>query len=402
MAVDSMTNLEHVEVVATVADDGTIRTRSLLMPDSYSVATSSLVDRPDGPLSHKQEAPLQPGLVPASSMSDSEESSLCGSNDEKPGNNALVLSKCSTCPTEAALAGNEITKPEEGAVEMYDCLSDQLTNFFCPVEQPANFCVEKSAPSTPPRASSENQLTVNCADAGCSEYQFRDFFGSQDGVDVLSSLQFWMNPGKKEGLKGGTRQKPQNRSSCNRRRRSQRVQKVWNSWHAVASIPLARARSYPSEPRSPAMSMSEDDDVCYDSDPGQEYPQRIQRGEVLENPPPKPHEGFRTRRPPPINTTPEFESCYVGVAKVPSAPRNDSTTPNKFNFYPRRRDTFVGTHQKNRRRFFDAPIAPTEFDLMSPEGEHVLRTFIQVRSQMAWGQLSRDALRIGSDILTHD
>jgi len=385
-----MSSSTSVEVIATVAMDGSIRTRSVLVPEE-SLATSSLVDSQE---EASKEDPFtsrhQPALVRVGSMSDSEDSNLSGSDDgrkeERQHRDPHVLQKCSTSNTDAALANNNaITTVDDGAVGMYDCLSDQFTNFFCSSEQPPNLCLQQPPAPSSNRSEPENPLSsINWTDAGCSEYQLQNLFGPKQGADVFSSLQFWLTPSQDEEKSAAVaRQKPYNRSSGGRKRRSKHIEKIWKSWHGEQSIPLERSKSLPTELRLPLLSGKDNSyakDVCYDSDPEQEHPHKHKRGEALRSPPKHNRPNFRNWRPLPINTLSNDENCYIGVAKLPSAPRN-STPANAFDFYTGRRESFAIPRMRSRRRSFDTPIGPTDFDLLNPEGEHIIRSFIQVRNQ---------------------
>ncbi len=373
MAIDQMLPSASVEVIATVGNDGSIRTRSVATIES-STTTSSLVDGWEDPITAKRQNSEKPMLVPMESPSDSEDSFTSGEDD-------VATPKRSHLPvTDIGQANTQtMATTEDGAIGMYDCLSDQIANFFCPVEQPMNFCIQPRA-STPSRLSTEtHHLAATCVDSGCTEYQLQDFFNTKASADVFSSLQFWLTPSQKEDRKSRSTHDPCNRSATGRKRRSKHIQRLWDSWHAAPVIPLERSKSLPCELRNTSFIFDDDNhtnDACYDSDQEQECRQKAQRAEALREPKAK---GFRGHRPSPINIVPENEKLYLGMARVPTAPRNAlKKASDQFNFHGQRRGCLATTASGFRRIAF--PMAPTENDLMSTEGEHILRSFIQVTS----------------------
>lgn len=385
----------YVEVIATVADDGRIRTRSVPMAES-SISDSCLVDgcyvEESCSEAHKESKSAHPALVPVGSNSDSEDSSSYEESGSKGAANpsSALLMQCSTTTTDVALANAAVANSDE-AVGMYDCLSDQITNLFCPVEQPTNYCVYKSTKSGSSSEANHVQVAApSCTDVACTDYQFKDLFSSgEEGADVFASLQFWLTPSQEEKLTTTHHKKPQNRSTTkSRKRRSNHIRKLWNTWHAEKTIPIERSKSMPAEREGLIPSLMATDsfpsDICYDSDPEQELQEKVDRGEELQR---LTTTSFRDYQPQPIQTSIgtiwEDECCYFDddstmAHRVPPTPRN-SMSHAPFHFYPRRQDSFsTPTSQGMRSSLHDSPLGPTEFDLMHPEGEYVLKDFIQV------------------------
>lgn len=378
-----------VEVVATVGFDGSIRTRSFTIPEPCK-EVASLVDGCEEP-SDQQRHHGKPRLVRVGSTSDSEEDDSTSSEKEN-GNDKVttdpsVITKAIS--TEVAMpAINSVGTSEDR--NTYDCLSDQITTMFCSSEQLCmpTLLANKSSSSNGSNGSENHQVTASrCTEVGCTEYQLKDFLNT-DGTDVFTSFQFWLTPSRKEETSRHDMQEPHNRSSGSRKRRSKHVETLWKSWHGEQSIPLERSKSLPTEPKRPSIPSASEDvslmDVCYDSDPEQEYRQRPSRGEALQTPAVK-RNSFRDRRPVRIATIEEHDSCYLGTAQVPPAPRSGGAPSSKqFNFHPKDRknsssSTSSSTKSCPRGRPLDTPTGPSAHDLMSPEGEPFLRSFIQVR-----------------------
>lgn len=377
-----------VEVVATVAGDGSIRTRSFSVDPCREL---SLVDgceepsdKPSSDTAHHQQHE-QPALVRVGSTSDSEEDSTeegsTTSSSERRKEEQMIAQKAST---ELTTLPSHSVATEERSAGAYDCLSDQITNMFCPAE---HLCLQQQHSTNHAQISSgeTRQLAASCTDAGCTEYngcteyQLKDFLAA-DGVDVFATLQFWLTPSQEEEAKRGERHKPNNRTSASRRKRSKHIETIWNSWHAEQSIPLERSKSLPSElvPQHPSPASQAEEtylnDVCYDSDPESEFPQRTSRGAVLRTP--KEVKSFRDRRPASIATVQEDGSCFLGKAQVPQAPRSGNA-PEKFDFHPKR------TAEQRKRKSDPPRVEPSELDLLRPGGEPLLRSFIQVRHSFA-------------------
>jgi hypothetical protein len=363
-----------VEVIATIACDGSIRTRSFSIPEP-SREVSSLVDGRAEPAEMPVANKGRPALIRVGSTSDSEEGSTSSSGDESSSHNKserVVLTSAKELSTDSMALPTIHTVATASEDCTYDCLSDQITNMFCPAE---HLCIGMQPQPTLPHNKSWVETNPQLVAAGCTH-----------GADVFGTLQFWLTPGQEKGPKRSERQKPNNRSSGSRKRRSDHVKTIWNSWHVEQSIPLEHSKSLPSELRPHSLAASKGgayvNDVCYDSDPEQEFPQRATRGEALRTPPIKTN-SFRNCRPSSIETIQQDESCYLGTTQVPQAPRSTASSK-AFNFHPRRKESSPTT--TGRRRQGDTPpMGPSEHDLMRPDADYHLRCFIQVRyDSLVW------------------
>jgi hypothetical protein len=332
-----------VEVMVCTADDGSIRTRSLDTKPS-----SCLVDQEE------------PSLVPAGSHTDSDDSSS-EDGDDVQSRTALTLHSS----TKHSMSDLAVPTDDVG---MYDCLSDQFSNLFCPADPHNRSAVESSKPEN-------HQMATTCAEVSCSDIQIRDLFSPVNpGIDVFSSLQFWLTPSQEEQITGSQCHTPRNRS-YSRKRKTSHIQRLWNGWHVENSIPLERSKSMPSEPTPSTLDLQFD--VFYDSDPEQEHQEKRSRGDFLQQP--KVEQHYRSRRPRSIETILENEVCsFDDYMPVPPTPRNSAAQT--FNFCDRQDSNAASAakHSSNHS-FLHSPVTPSEFDLMHPQGEDYLRDFIQVR-----------------------
>eukprot|EP00934_Nitzschia_sp_Nitz4_P003319 Nitzschia sp. Nitz4//scaffold159_size51929//6639//8448//NITZ4_006872-RA/size51929-augustus-gene-0.74-mRNA-1//1//CDS//3329537553//3309//frame0 len=366
-----------VEVIATVTQDGNIRTRFIPITES-SKCNSSLVD--DDEVGHSQPEPRklslledQPVLVPVGSNSDSEDSCDEFKQDGSSSSSAaLVLKSNTTTSTDLALSSSAVAHSDDAG--LYDCLSDQFASLFCATENPTSYCIDK----TKSEVQTTSVATTSCTEVTCTD-PLGDWFSSGNGgTDVFSSFNFWLTPSQEEELKNSCKKSPQNRSTSRfSKRRSHHIRNLWNTWHAEKAIPIERSKSMPSHDESQSLAISNSlSDVCYDSDPEQEHQEREQRGKFLCRP--KRSQCFRHSAPTPIVTS--IVTIWEDKAySPPPTPRNSISSGN-FNFYPRQRDAFDtprGRGPSQQPLFFDSPAGPTEYDMMQPEGEDILKEFIQ-------------------------
>jgi hypothetical protein len=331
--------------------------------------------------------------------------------------------------------------PDDGAVGPYDCLSDQFTNLFCSFVLCAQSTTTNTtaavavataaavAPATPPTTTasvtSYNPATsaLVCADEGCSAYPLPDYYDESDFGLPLFWLKVMNDAGKDDEFSISIPDRPHNRScgAGGAKRRSKHLEGIWKTWHATEqeeTIPiLERSKSLPEKLRATATTTSpvycyhynldpEQEDFGYDSDPEQDYPrQRMQRGQaMITSSKPLLNQAipsFHHHRPASIDTTIKVmtpttkalneDSSLYDPPPPPPPPRrqngnnNDGASP-VFGFdlkdTPTKEDSKMTLGPTRRLRSGLDPfsaLGPSPKDLMTPQGEMFLRTFIHVR-----------------------
>lgn len=357
-----------VEVVASLSDEKNM-SFSLLKKASGL----SLVDQCE-----PGEQESGPALVRVGSNSESDNSSVASSETDE--NYQVVEPFELSSPHVEVQTGVKtavVPKEEDG---MYDCLSDHFSNLFCPVEQ------EALPPSTTEVAKTDTQAIVSCTDVACTEVactttsctalQFFDIINANPGADMLSSLQDWLAPSQEES-RNSELQKPQNRS-CSTKRKSAYTRRLWNNWYPENGIPIERSESMPEAPTPSIQDLHFD--VFYDSDPEQEHKDRKTRAESLIR-----RQNYKDRSPSSIHTLfydgMDSSSSFENYKLCPPTPRN-SELQQTFDFKSRScsysYETPVNGASMDTPLFFDSPVALTEFDLLHPDGDEMLKRFCQV------------------------
>jgi hypothetical protein len=163
--------------------------------------------------------------------------------------------------------------------------------------------------------------------------------------------------------------KPRNRS-CSRKRKADYIQRLSRNWYPENNIPIERSTSMPYEPTPSLQDLQFD--VYYDSDPEQEHREKGSRGESLIKP-----KNYRDRRPPSTQTFfyPD-SSSFDSFKPCPPTPRNSERQTFDFQSGGCSYESPQGI--LDGPSFFESSVALTEFDLMHPDGDEILKQFVQV------------------------
>jgi hypothetical protein len=326
---------------------------------------------------------------------------------------------------------------DDGTVGAYDCLSDQFTNMFCSVvlcAQPSTLNVNASSAaahsSTTAPSHNNSTTTLACVDEGCSAYPLPNYYDESD-FGFASMPLFWLRimnetGGKEDEFTKSIPSRPHNRSSgVGPKPRSKHLEGIWKTWHAAAEqedcIPiLERSKSLPDHLRATVTSSAsaspvycyhfnldpEQEDFGYDSDPEQDYPHRkMGRAKELMTPQrvlKQQTSSYRDRRPQPIDTTMKVmtptaktvhEDSFTYLPPPPPPPPrrcHDGPSSPAFSFQRTEAKAQIPESKHNQtptrrlRASLDpfSSVGPSPKDLMTPQGDMFLRTFIHVRCKL--------------------
>ena len=346
-------------------------------------------------------------------------------------NNNAHSSATSQCQNAGNCYDVAVHHHEDGTVGPFDCLSDQFTNMFCSVVlcvQPTTLNVNAASaahPSTTGTSHNNSTTTLACVDEGCSAYPLPNYYDESD-FGFASMPLFWLRimdnaGGKEDEFTKSIPDRPHNRSSgIGPKQRSKHLEGIWKTWHAAADqedcIPiLERSKSLPDHLRATAASSTasvycyhfnldpEQVDFGYDSDPEQDYGhQKLGRAKELITPQPSAIQqtpSYRNRRPQPIDTTMKAmtpttrtlnndSSTYIPPPPPPPPRRcQDGPSSPAFSFQCTEPKVQMPDSKSNHsptrrlRASLDpfSSVGPSPKDLMTPQGEMFLRTFIHVR-----------------------
>jgi hypothetical protein len=345
---------------------------------------------------------------------------------------------------------------EDGTVGPYDCLSDNFTNLFCSVvlcAQPTTFASSNTSTATAAALASNSAThtshnynvttVVACADEGCNAYPLPDYYDESD-FGFASMPLLWLRAMNNSTGNGNEFSVPiptrPNNRSCGvggPKQRSKHLEGIWKTWHATTeqdeAIPiLERSKSLPEKLRTTTSIATstypynynldpEQADLGYDSDPEQDYPRRrAQRAKALINQKsPNQTPSYRDQRPPSIDTTMSMmtprakifsdDSTPYYLQHPPPPPPPPTSSRHRaapaFDFDHDEYDDVVAQqpHPGNSIKTRAAPLptnppprrqlragldpfnpqGPSSKDLMTPQGEMFLRTFIHVRGHVA-------------------
>ena len=308
--------------------------------ESPKASFASLVDQYEGD---------EPELLPVGSGSESENSSLVDGEHDDIG---TIERNPSNLEVQVVRANNVVSADDDG---IYDCLTDQFSNMFCPADNQE--ILQISAAETP---KSEDLH----ARASCTELQIQDILDAAN-PDIFSPFQFLLAPCQEMGEQKLT---PQNRSIW-RKRKSNYIERLWNSWYPENEIPIQRSLSKPSASTPSVMDLQAG--LFYDSDPEQEFKDRKRRRESLEKKP-----KYKEKRPSPILTSFPSEPSFGTINPCPPTPRNANGYA--FDFVPRTDGYATPPGSMDAPSFFESPIGMTEFDMVNDDGGEVMKRFVQV------------------------